>query len=124
MMIILSCILSVLIFHSSSKDTSILLDPNSEFVDYVIPINAKVKIYNDEQLKDFKEKHKQDKLIDMTKKLVLNDENIHDKFPTGKIIFRAHFISDRRNLKYFILWSPSGAEGMTISICLSRSQVF
>ena len=77
------------------------MDPNSEFVDYVIPINAKVKIYNDEQLKDFKEKHKQDKLIDMTKKLVLNDENIHDKFPTGNNIFRAHFISDRKKSKIF-----------------------
>ena len=121
-MIILSCILSILIFHSSSKDTSILLDPKSEFVDYVIPINAKVMVYNDEQLKDFKEKHKQDKLIDMTKKLVLNDENIHDKFPTGNNIFRAHFIF----ILYFILWSLSGAEGMAISIdiCLSGSQVF
>lgn len=104
-MIILSCILSILIFHSSSKDTSILLDPKSEFVDYVIPINAKVMVYNDEQLKDFKENHKQDKLIDMTKKLVLNDENIHDKFPTGNIIFRAHFIRQKKSKIFYPLGS-------------------
>ena len=70
---------------SLSQETSILLDPKSEFIDYVKPINEKVMVYNDEQLKDFKEKHKQDNLIDMTKNLVLNDENIYDKFPTGEI---------------------------------------
>ncbi len=82
-MIILWLILYISMIPSSSKETSVLLDPKSEFIEYVKPINEKVMVYNDEQLKDFKEKHKQDKLIDMTKNLVLNDENIHEKFPTG-----------------------------------------
>ena len=63
------------------------MDLKSEFIDYVKPINEKVMVYTDEQLKDFKEKHKQDKLIDMTKNLVLNDENIYDKFPTVRYVF-------------------------------------
>ena len=85
MIILIWCILYNLMIPSLSKETSILLDPKSEFIDYVKPINEKVMVYTDEQLKDFKEKHKQDKLIDMTKNLVLNDENIYDKFPTGMI---------------------------------------
>ena len=84
-MIILWCIFFILINSSSFKETSVLLDPKSEFVDYVKPINEKVMVYNEKQLKDFKENHKEDKLIDMTKNLVLNDENIYDKFPTGDI---------------------------------------
>ena len=87
MIILIWCILYNLMIPSLSKETSILLDPKSEFIDYVKPINEKVMVYTDEQLKDFKEKHKQDKLIDMTKNLVLNDENIYDKFPTGMIKF-------------------------------------
>ena len=85
MIILIWCILYNLMIPSLSQETSILLDPKSEFIDYVKPINEKVMVYNDEQLKDFKEKHKQDNLIDMTKNLVLNDENIYDKFPTGEI---------------------------------------
>ena len=86
-MIILWCILYISMIPSSSKDTSVLLDPKAEFIEYVKPINEKVMVYNDKQLKDFKEKHKQDKLIDMTKRLVINDENIHDKFPTGNTFY-------------------------------------
>ena len=102
-MIILWCILYNLMIPSLSKETSILLDPKSEFIDYVKPINEKVMVYTDEQLKDFKEKHKQDKLIDMTKNLVLNDENIYDKFPTGEIKMiskpvHLHFFAEEPNI--------------------------
>ena len=63
MIILIWCILYNLMIPSLSQETSILLDPKSEFIDYVKPINEKVMVYNDEQLKDFKEKHKQDNLI-------------------------------------------------------------
>ena len=83
-MIILWCILCNFIIMSSAIENSFLFDPKSEFVEYVKPIKENVMLYNDKQLKEFKEKHKKDKLIDMTNNLVLNDENIHNIFPTGK----------------------------------------
>lgn len=73
--------------YSVISDVPPLFDPNKEKIDHIRPIAEKPMLYNKEQFEEFKKKHKNDKVIDLTQSFVFQDHALHEYFPTGKICY-------------------------------------
>ena len=75
--------LCLLITYTKSHDYAPGYDPKKDVVDYVKPIYERPAILTKKQFEDFKKEHSNEKIIDMTNSLAIEDQNIPRLFGQG-----------------------------------------